>query len=109
MGKQKKTREGEADKQRKKNKNIYNVKILYKIPKFADENKYEYSGEKTKNKYLQIFVNDKIQYFNEKHPNHLKKGIVRKWEIIFNDPPFIYEKDKNGKSYKTKKKNKNYG
>uniref|UniRef100_A0A6C0FA47 Uncharacterized protein n=1 Tax=viral metagenome TaxID=1070528 RepID=A0A6C0FA47_9ZZZZ len=112
--KQKKTREGEADKQRKKNKNIYNVKILYKIPKFADENKYEYSGEKTKNKYLQIFVNDKIQYFNEKHPNHLKKGIVRKWEatsepnvkfeIIFNDPPFIYEKDKNGKSYKTKKK-----
>lgn len=113
--KQKKTREGEADKQRKKNKNIYNVKILYKIPKFADENKYEYSGEKTKNKYLQIFVNDKIQYFNEKHPNHLKKGIVRTWEatsepnvkfeIIFNDPPFIYEKNnKTGQLYKTKKK-----
>lgn len=113
--KKKKTREGEADKQRKKNKNIYNVKILYKIPKFADENKYEYSGEKTKNKYLQIFVNDKIQYFNEKHPNHLKKGIVRTWEatsepnvkfeIIFNDPPFIYEKNnKTGQLYKTKKK-----
>ena len=113
--KQKKTKEGKEDEQRKKNKNIYNVKILYKIPKFADENIYEYSGEKTKNKYLQIFVNDKIQYFNEKHPNHLKKGIVRTWEatsepnvkfeIIFNDPPFIYEKNnKTGQLYKTKKK-----
>ena len=104
-------REKEIEKNRKK----YIVKIFYTIPKFAGDKEYEYSGEKTKNKLTRIFVNDKIQYFNEKHPNHLKKGIVRKWdytyepnvkfEIIFNDPPFIYEKnDKTGQLYKTKKK-----
>lgn len=114
--KEKKKKEEKEGEQRKKNKIKYNVKIFYKIPKFADEKEFEYSGEKTKNKLTNIFVNDKIQYFNEKHPNHLKKGVVRTWtafpaepnvrfEIIFNDPPFIYEKNnKTGQLYKTKKK-----
>tara|TARA_B110001450_G_scaffold111198_1_gene104950 strand:+ start:1393 stop:3276 length:1884 start_codon:yes stop_codon:yes gene_type:complete len=111
-----KKRIGKKDSDRRKeNKNKYIIKIFYKIIKFAGDKEFEYSGEKTKNKLTRIFVNDKIQYFNEKHPNHLKKGIVRKWdytyepnvnfEIIFNDPPFIYEKnDKTGQLYKTKKK-----
>ena len=103
------------EKEREKNKKKYIVKIFYKIPKFAGENEYSYSGEKTKNKLIRINVNDKVQYFNETHPNHLKKGIIRKWEytnepnvkfeVIFNDPPFIYEKNnKTGQLYKTKKK-----
>ena len=103
------------EKEREKNKKKYILKIFYKIPKFAGENEYSYSGEKTKNKLIRINVNDKVQYFNETHPNHLKKGIIRKWEytnepnvkfeVIFNDPPFIYEKNnKTGQLYKTKKK-----
>jgi len=113
--KEKKKRSEIGKEQTRKNKIKYFVKIFYKIPKFAGEKEFEYSGEKTKNKLTRIFVNDKIQYFNEKHPNHLKKGIIRKWEytsepnvkfeVIFNDPPFIYEKnDKTGQLYKTKNK-----
>ena len=105
-------------KKEQKNKIKYNIKIFYKIPKFSGETEFEYTGEKYKNKLERIYVGDKIQYFNEKHPNHLKKGVVNKWssggtynepyvkfEIIFNDPPFIYEKNnKTGQLYKTKKK-----
>ena len=100
------------------NNKTYNIKILYKIPKISGEKEYEYVGEKSKNNLQLILINDKVQYFNENHPNHLKRGIVRKFkynsnnispavnfEIIFNDPPFLYEKNnKTGQMYKTTKK-----
>jgi len=98
----------------KKNKKTYNLKILYTIPKFAGDKEFVYYGGQKK--ISRILVNDKVQYFNEKHPNHLKKGLIRTWtydssepnvrfEVIFNDPPFIYEKNsKTNQLYKTKKK-----
>ncbi len=98
----------------KKNKRTYNLKILYTIPKFAGDEVFVYYGRQKKRSH--ILVNDKVQYFNEKHPNHLKKGIIRTWkydssepnvrfEVIFNDPPFIYEKNSKTKQlYKTNKK-----
>ena len=98
--------------------NTFKLNIFYKIPEFAGSNGgpnkdgyYNYIELKEVGDYQFINVGDKIQYNNLKHPNHLKKGIVRKYnrraefEIIFNDPPFLYEKDsKTGTRYKTNKK-----
>ena len=96
----------------------FKLNIFYKIPEFSGTNGgqnkdgyYTYIENKDVGEYQFIQVGDKIQYNNVKHPNHLKKGIVRKYntraefEIIFNDPPFLYEKDsKTGIRYKTNKK-----
>ena len=96
----------------------FKLNIFYKIPEFTGSNGgpnkdgyYSYVERKEVGDYQFINVGDKIQYNNLKHPNHLKNGIVRKYnrraefEIIFNDPPFLYEKDsKTGTRYKTNKK-----
>ena len=109
----------EEEKKKKSNKSSkFKLNIFYKIPEFSGTNGgqnkdgyYTYIENKDVGEYQIIQVGDKIQYNNVKHPNHLKKGIVRKYntraefEIIFNDPPFLYEKDsKTGTRYKTNKK-----
>ena len=116
---QKRNRETQKAKEMLENKHLeyYKVKIEYQIPKF-DEKKLLYIG-KQDNEYQQIEVGDTVRYFNEKHPNHKKKGIVRKhiksggtfstprveFEIIFNDPPFIKEYNPiTNQKEKTKKK-----
>ena len=91
----------------------YKLEILYTIEKFSNPKKiYTYQGNK-KNTYSIIEVGDEVIYNNPKHPNHLKEGIVRKFnkqgglnfEIIFNDPPFIWEKNpKTEETFKTQNK-----
>lgn len=91
----------------------YKLEILYTIEKFSNPKKiYTYQGNK-KNTYSIIEVGDEVIYNNPKHPNHLKEGIVRKFnkqgglnfEIIFNDPPFLWEKNpKTEETFKTQNK-----
>ena len=91
----------------------YKLEILYTIEKFSNpKKKYTYQGNK-KNTYSIIEVGDEVIYNNPKHPNHLKEGIVRKFnkqgglnfEIIFNDPPFLWEKNpKTEETFKTQNK-----
>ena len=100
-------------------KNYYIVKVYYVVEKYSGTKEYLYQGEKEKKRFSILEVGNKVQYINENHPNHLKKAIVRKhvksggtlsnprveFEIIFNDPPFLWEKnDRTGEKYKTKKK-----
>ena len=91
----------------------YKLEILYTIEKFSNPKKiYTYQGNK-KNTYSIIEVGDEVIYNNPKHPNHLKEGIVRKFnkqgglnfEVIFNDPPFLWEKNpKTEETFKTQNK-----
>ena len=91
----------------------YKLEILYTIEKFSNpKKKYTYQGNK-KNTYSIIEVGDEVIYNNPKHPNHLKEGIVRKFnkqgglnfEVIFNDPPFLWEKNpKTEETFKTQNK-----
>ncbi len=96
----------------------FKLNIYYKIPDYAGTNGgsnndgyYLYIERKDISEFQFIDVGDKVQYNNPTHPNHLKRGVVRKYnrnaefEIIFNDPPFLYEIDKKtGNKYKTNKK-----
>ena len=110
--KEKKNREKE-EKNKDNETKSYKLEILYTIEKFSNpKKKYTYQGNK-KNTYSIIEVGDEVIYNNPKHPNHLKEGIVRKFnkqgglnfEIIFNDPPFLWEKNpKTEETFKTQNK-----
>jgi hypothetical protein len=110
--KEKKIREKE-EKNKDNEIKSYKLEILYTIEKFSNPKKiYTYQGNK-KNTYSIIEVGDEVIYNNPKHPNHLKEGIVRKFnkqgglnfEIIFNDPPFLWEKNpKTEETFKTQNK-----
>tara|TARA_B100001059_G_scaffold236577_1_gene287931 strand:+ start:15765 stop:17516 length:1752 start_codon:yes stop_codon:yes gene_type:complete len=96
----------------------FKLNIYYKISDYAGTNGgsnndgyYLYTEKKDISEFQFIDVGDKVQYNNPTHPNHLKRAIVRKYnrnaefEIIFNDPPFLYEIDKKtNNKYKTNKK-----
>lgn len=119
LAKEKLKEEEDKLKEKKRQESIteqdtYDLNIFYTLENFSKpEKKYKYQGNK-KNKFSIIEVNDEIQYNNPNHPNHLKYGIVRKFnkqggtpkfEIVFNDPPFIWEKNKKtGLTVKTNKK-----
>ena len=112
-----KERKEKENKKKKENKSYetksYKLEILYTVDKFSKSDKiYTYHGNK-KTTYSIIEVGDEVIYYNSKHPNHLKQALVRKFnkqgglnfEIIFNDPPFILEKNtKTGETFKTKNK-----
>ena len=97
---------------------LYNINVYYKTEEYAGDKIFKYMGPPIKNNINLILVGDRVQYNNPKHPNHLKYGAVRsfsfegttsdpsvKFVVIFDDPPFIYEKnEKTGQTYKTNKK-----
>ena len=105
-------------KKKTKKSDTFKLNIFYKIPEYAgttggpnNDGYYLFTEKKEISEYQFIDVGDKIQYNNPEHPNHLKRGIVRRYnrdaefEIIFNDPPFLFEIDKkSGKKFKTNKK-----
>ena len=97
-------------------KNSYFFSFKYQIEEHAGNKIFQFTdfdGKKNK-EYEIINKKDKVIYLNDDHPNHMKKGVVTKiniigsyvkFTIVFDDPPFVWEyNNRTGEKVKTNKK-----
>ena len=90
----------DAKNKSKFSKNSYFFSFKYQIDEHAGDKIFQFTdfdGKKNK-EYEIINKKDKVIYLNDDHPNHMKKGIVTKvniignnvkFTVVFDDPPFV--------------------